>query len=184
MTAATRPWAAQLLQFWFRRLRSAQWFGRNAWVDDELQRRFGHHLDALSSRQPAEFMGDPLTARAAILLFDQCPRNIYRDDPKAFAFDPLALTICKEVIARGWDSGLTVPQRQFIAMPLMHSEDIADQLACLRLFADFGSPFLLSFARSHWRMIARFGRFPHRNAVLGRKSTPAEARAIAAGHAW
>jgi uncharacterized protein (DUF924 family) len=129
-------------------------------------------------------MGDPLTARAAILQFDQCSRNIYRDDPKAFASDPLTLTICKGAIAKGWDRSLTVPQRQFITMPLMHSEDIADQLAYLRLFAEFGSPFLLSFARSHWRMIARFGRFPHRNAALGRKSTPDEARDIAADHAW
>ncbi|MDG2002923.1 MAG: DUF924 domain-containing protein [Novosphingobium sp.] len=184
MSAATRPWAAQLLHLWFHRLRPAQWFGRNASLDEELRRRFGRQLVALGNRQPAEFLGDPLTARAAILLFDQCPRNTLRDDPKAFAFDPLALAICKGALARGWDQGLTVPQRQFIAMPLMHSEDIADQLACLTLFAEFGSPFLLSFARSHWRMIAKFGRFPHRNEVLGRKSTPAELDAIAAGHAW
>lgn len=184
MTAATRPWAAQLLHFWFNCLRPGQWFARNAVVDEELRRRFGRWLQTLGSRPADEFLSDPLTARAAILLFDQCPRNIYRADARAFAFDPLARAITRGVFARGWDRGLAVPERQFIAMPLMHSEHIADQLSCLRIFAEFRSPFLLSFARAHWRMIARFGRFPHRNEVLGRTSSRLERQAIASGNAW
>lgn len=77
-----------------------------------------------------------------------------------------------------------MPERQFLYMPLMHSEKISDQLLSLHLYARLGSSFVFGFARDHHRMIARFGRFPHRNAVLGRVSTPAEERAIAAGHAW
>jgi len=184
MTAAIRPWAAQLLHFWFDGLCPADWFGRNARVDREMRRRFGKWVDALGNRAPAEFLRDLPTARAAILLFDQCPRNIYRNDPRAFAWDPLALAVSKGVLDKGWDEGLRVPQRQFIAMPLMHSEKITDQRRCLGIFAEFGSPFLLSFARSHWRMISRFERFPHRNEVLGRPSTDAELRAIAAGNEW
>ena len=184
MAAATRPWAGELLHFWFHCLRPDQWFGRNALVDEQLRRRFGRYIAPLGSRPAAEFLTDPLTARAAVLLFDQCPRNIYREDGRAFAYDPLARRIARGVLANRWDRGLAVAERQFIAMPLMHSEQIADQLACLSIFAEFGSPFLLSFARAHWRMIARFGRFPHRNELLGRTSSPEERRAIAAGNAW
>ena len=92
-----------------------------------------------------------------------------------------AAEISKASLARGWDSGLDVPGRQFLAMPLMHSEAIADQRAGVAYFADLGSPEILAFARSHHRMIARFGRFPHRNALLGRTSTPEEESFIAEG---
>lgn len=131
-----------------------------------------------------EFLCDPLTTRAAVLLFDQCPRNLYRDDPRAFAADPLARAIAKGALRRGWLRGLQPSTAQFVLMPLMHSERIADQRECLVRFAALGNPRNLSFARSHYRMIARFGRFPHRNAVLGRRSSVAELRAVAAGNAW
>lgn len=138
----------------------------------------------LASRPAGEFLTDPRSALAAVLLFDQVPRNILRGTPGAFATDKLARAITKGALARGWDTQLTRPERQFLAMPLMHSEDIADQLVCLRVFAQLGPRFGWAFARSHYRMIARFGRYPHRNAVLGRRSTPAEERAVASGFAW
>ena len=119
-----------------------------------------------------------------MLLFDQVPRNIYRRSPQAFAFDPLARAIARGALDRGWDSALTLPQRQFLAMPLMHSENIADQRRSLRVYARLGSRYGWAFAVSHHRMIARFGRFPHRNEMLGRTSTAAEERAVAAGFAW
>ena len=184
MAAAHRPWAADLLHFWFNRLRPEEWFGRSAIVDNELRRRFGRELEALGNRRPDEFLRDPLTARAAILLFDQIPRNLFRHSPKAFAYDPLAVAICKGSIARGWDRALTIPERQFLYMPMMHSEAIADQLLSLHLFTALGDAFITGFARAHYRMVARFGRFPHRNEVLGRKSTHAEERAVAAGNDW
>lgn len=184
MTAAQRPWAADLLHFWFSKLRPKQWFTRDDRLDCELQRRYGGVLSAMASRPAREFLEDRRTAQAAILLFDQIPRNLHRGTPEAYAYDPLALAICKGAMARGWDRSLTRPQRQFLYMPLMHSEAIADQLLSLRKFTELGDAFVLGFARSHYRMIARFGRFPHRNALLGRESLPAEQRAIAAGHNW
>ena len=153
-------------------------------MDTALRRHFADDLAAMAARPAREFLTDPLTARAAVLLFDQVPRNIHRQSAQAFAYDPQARAICKGAVRRGWDRSMTRAARQFLYMPLMHSEAIADQRLALRLFAALGDPFVLGFARDHYRMIARFGRFPHRNAVLGRTSTPAELRAVAAGAAW
>lgn len=138
----------------------------------------------LAKRPAHEFLTDPRGAFAAVLLFDQIPRNTRRGTPQAFASDPLALAIAKGAIARGWDRRLAKAERQFLALPLQHSEAIADQLQSLAIYRRLGYRFGLPFARSHYRMIARFGRFPHRNTVLGRASTPSEKRAVAAGFAW
>ena len=177
-------WAADLLHYWFHTLRPADWFAINPAVDAELRRRFRRDLDALRGRPVGAFVTSPDLARAAILLFDQVPRNLYRGDPRAFAQDTLARAITMTMLRRGWHHGLSRAEKQFAYMPLMHSEHIADQRLSLILFARLRSSYLLGFARSHYRMIARFGRFPHRNAVLGRGSTPAETRAVEAGHAW
>jgi uncharacterized protein (DUF924 family) len=182
MTAAPRRWAADLLHFWFHELSPADWWGGSPELDARVRRRFSSDLRALGSRPAGEFLTDPLTARAAILLFDQVPRNISRGDPRAFAHDRLARQIAKGVIARGWHRALDRDARAFAGMPLMHSEAIADQRASLAYFRAIPGNF--AFARAHWRMIARFGRFPHRNAVLGRRSSVAEQAAVAAGNAW
>jgi uncharacterized protein (DUF924 family) len=184
MAAAREPWAADLLRFWFHELRPEQWFGRSDEVDAALRRRFAREIGMLGGRPARDFLADALTARAAILLFDQVPRNIFRGDARAFATDALARGIARGMLARRWDAGLGKHQRQFLYMPLMHSEAIADQRLSLRLFTGLGDSSITRFARAHYRMIARFGRFPHRNAQLGRQSTPAELRAIAAGNAW
>lgn len=183
MTAAPRRWAAELLYVWFHELGPVQWWGGSDAVDTMLRRRFGKELRALSPRPSDEFLMDPLTARAAILLFDQIPRNIHRGSAQAFATDGMARQLTRGVIARQWDSGLSAREKPFVYMPLMHSEAIADQRDSLAIFAT-RAPFNLGFARSHHRMIARFGRFPHRNAVLGRTSSAAEKAAVAAGFAW
>lgn len=136
-------------------------------------------------RRPAhDFLTNPHGALAAVLLFDQVPRNTLRGSPRAFATDRLARAITKGALLRGWDRRLSPAERQFLAMPLMHSEAIADQRLSLAVYARLGARFGFPFARSHYRMIARFGRYPHRNAVLGRKSTEAEKRAVAAGNTW
>jgi uncharacterized protein (DUF924 family) len=184
MAAAPRRWAAELLHFWFYRLRPGQWFGRNAVVDAALHRRFARELAMLHKRPAREFLRDRLTARAAVLLFDQLPRNLHRDSPRAFACDALARAIAKGAIARGWHRSIGKRGCQFLYMPLMHGEAIADQRRAQRLFASLGDAAITRFARAHYRMVARFGRFPHRNAALGRKSTAAELRAIAAGNVW
>jgi uncharacterized protein (DUF924 family) len=184
MAAANRPWAADLLHFWFHKLRPAQWFAPDPALDAACARRFGRWLRALSRQSARSFLRDPAVARAAILLFDQIPRNIRRGSPAAFATDPLARAIVRRALSRGWDRGLPVSAQQFLLMPLMHSEAIADQRLSLARFAALGDPGVLRFARDHARMIARFGRFPHRNAVLRRRSSPAELSAVAAGNAW
>ncbi len=179
-----RFWASDLLRFWFDTLGPSDWFGSSTSVDDELRRRYGGLLLALANRSPEEFLTGQRTARAAILLFDQVPRNLFRDDARAFAHDALARAICHGMLARGWDRPLSLHEKQFVLMPLMHSEYIADQRLSLRRFVALGDSFVFGFARDHYRMIARFGRFPHRNAVLGRTSTAAERRAIEAGNVW
>jgi uncharacterized protein (DUF924 family) len=184
LALAQRPWAAELLYVWFRRLRPGDWFGSSPRVDAELRRRFARELAMLSSRPAQEFLSDPRTALAAVLLFDQLPRNLFRNSPQAHATDPLARAITHGALARGLDKTLTRRERQFLAMPLMYSEAIADQRLSLRYFAALGPGHGHEFARSHHLMIARFGRFPHRNRVLGRKSTPAEERAVEAGFHW
>lgn len=166
MTAARRRWAAELLQVWFHSLEPESWWGGSDAVDAMLRRRFARDLDALGSRPAAEFLTDAPTARAAILLFDQIPRNIYRGTVRAYGWDTLARKLSRGTITREWDRGLAPSERQFIYLPLMHSEAIADQLLSLRCFAARGMHGAFAFARSHHKMIARFGSFPHRNAVL------------------
>jgi uncharacterized protein (DUF924 family) len=180
----TRFWAADLLHVWFHKLGPRVWFAPDPRVDALLAARFGPVLQALGTQLPGSFLTDPATALAAVLLFDQVPRNIYRGDPQAFAHDPLAREITRGALLRDWDKRLTPVKRQFLAMPLMHSETIADQCLSLEVFRALGSTYGWPFARSHYRIVARFGRFPHRNRVLGRVSSPAEERAVAAGNAW
>ncbi len=184
MAALTRRWAADLMHVWFHRLGPEDWFGGSAALDDLLRRRFEELLKTMSARPIAEFLDGPRVALASVLLFDQLPRNLYRDDPAAYGFDPKARAICHAALDRNWHQALVPAERQFLGMPLMHSERIADQRRSLGYFRRFADRSAFAFARSHHRMIARFGRFPHRNAVLGRTSTSAEKAAIAAGYAW
>lgn len=184
MVAARRPWAADLLHLWFHRLRPQHWFGRDDAVDALLIRRFARLIGKFQRRPFREFLRDPLTARAAILLFDQIPRNAFRGSPRAFATDQLAAHLTKALLANGHGRHFIRSQRQFLLMPLMHSESIADQRLSAQQFSANGDGGRNGFARSHYAMVARFGRFPHRNAVLGRKSSNAELRAIAAGNHW
>lgn len=184
MTAVRRAWAADMHHFWFRKLGPADWFSGGPAVDEAIRARFARWHAVLRSQPDGSFLDSPRGALAAVLLFDQVPRNVFRGTPAAFATDPLALAITKAALRREWDRGLNLSERQFLYMPLMHSEDICDQRMSLRLFGQLPRRLGWDFARSHHRMIARFGRYPHRNAVLGRDSSTAEQRAVEAGNAW
>jgi uncharacterized protein (DUF924 family) len=184
LAAPQRRWATELLHAWFHTLGPRVGFAPDPRADAFLRRRFERELTALAVRPAVEFLDDPRPALASVLLFDQLPRNLYRGSARAYAFDPLARTIARAALDCGWDRVLTRAERQFLAMPLMHSEAIADQRRALAVYAPLGARYGWPFAVSHHRMIARFGRFPHRNAVLGRASTAAEKRAVAAGYRW
>lgn len=184
MAAPARSWAAELLHFWFHRLTPQDWFGASNQIDTALRLRFWHTLDMLGSQPARDFLGDDGTALAAIILFDQVPRNIHRDSAAAFATDPLARAICREMIEAGRDRHFTFARRQFLYMPLMHSELVVDQQLSLALFARLPRRYGWPWAVGHHAAIARFGRFPHRNEVLGRTSSVAEEAAIARGVGW
>lgn len=183
MPGAQPDWALRLLQVWFGDLKPADWFGANEAIDRLLRENFEATLLELAHSPATDFLDEATTTQAAILLFDQIPRNLYRGTAQAFAFDPLALELAKTFIAAGHDANLPDHQRQFVAMPLMHSEDLTDQEASLAYFAA-NLPGNLTFAKNHHEMIARFGRFPHRNAALGRSTSKAERRAIDDGFSW
>ena len=121
---------------------------------------------------------------AAIIVLDQFSRNLHRGSAKAFAADPIALALTGIALERGWDAAMTPEQRQFLLMPLMHSERRADQDRALVEFERLGDPEVLAFAKRHHDQIARFTRFPGRNAALGRRTTAAEQDALENGAAF
>jgi uncharacterized protein (DUF924 family) len=117
---------------------------------------------------------DPRVALATVIVLDQFPRNMFRGQPRVYATDAQALAVAKAAIAGGLDRALPKDGRLFLYMPLQHSEDAADQRLSVELVSALGDESLTRFALAHQRIIERFGRFPHRNAILGRSSTPEE----------
>jgi uncharacterized protein (DUF924 family) len=170
-------WTDEVLSFWFG-LKQEQWWKADSELDSEIVERF-QELWEEQRQCPAEtFLASPEEALAAVILFDQFPRNMFRGAADSFSTDHLALAIAKAAIERGYDDALTPHQRGFLYMPFQHSEDLNDQLRSVGLFTALGDPGQFRFARLHHDVIQRFGRFPHRNAMLGRKPRPDE---IAAG---
>lgn len=174
-------WRDEVLKFWFEELTPEDHFGGKPEVDEKIRARFGRLYEELKANPPADAAADPLTALAAIVVFDQFPRNMFRKQPQAFATDPLAAQIARQALDAGFDARLGANQRQFLYMPLMHSEQLADQERCVALFRAAGNEEALKYAVEHRDIIARFGRFPHRNRALGRETTPQEAEFLT-GH--
>ena len=174
---AATDWRASVLKFWFG-LSEEQWWRGGDDLDQDIRRRF-LKLWAEKRQLPAEaFLTDPLTALAAVILFDQFPRNMFRGDAEQFATDPLALAIATAAVDRKFDEQLQPDERAFLYMPFQHSESMDDQNRSLLLFTQLGNAKMLHFAQLHHDIVKRFGRFPHRNAMLGR---PPRADEIAAG---
>ena len=174
---AVQPWAREVLDFWFSRGKE-DWWKANGAFDEEVRERFAIEWARQSRRQVPDFLGDARTALAAVILFDQFPRNMFRGHADQFATDHLALAIARESVERGYDDGMTAAERGFLYMPFQHSENLQDQVRSLLLFTALGDDEMLHYARKHHEVIERFGRFPHRNAALGRKPTAME---LAAG---
>jgi uncharacterized protein (DUF924 family) len=170
-------WRGDVLKFWFG-LDSRQWWKTDPALDHRIRQGF-LKLWAEKRQLPVEsFLDDPLSALAAIILFDQFPRNMFRGQADQFATDHLALAIAHEAVERGFDDQLERDERCFLYMPFQHSENLRDQKRSVLLFSRLGSDFYLGYAKKHLEIIERFGRFPHRNAILGRAPRPEE---LAAG---
>ena len=172
-----QAWVRELLDFWFS-LSWKEWWRGTPELDDRIREKFAIEWARQSRRPVEDFTGDPETALAAVILFDQLPRNMFREHADQYATDHMALAIAREAIERGFDDGMDQARRGFLYMPFQHSEDLKDQLQSLLLFTALGDAEQLGYARKHHAVIEKFGRFPHRNAVLGRKPTAME---LAAG---
>jgi uncharacterized protein (DUF924 family) len=168
-----------IVDFW-RDLGPDAWFVRNAGLDETIRQRFGDIHERAARGELDHWAEDPNGALALVLLLDQFPRNMFRDTPRAFATDDKALTIAKAALARGDHYHVGEDVNQFFAMPHMHSESLADQEACVAWMRDIGE-YNVPFAEEHRDIIARFGRFPHRNSVLNRQTTPEEREFLESG---
>jgi uncharacterized protein (DUF924 family) len=166
--------AAAVLAFWFEEVPPDKRFARDAALDAAITERFAGLRHRLLRTDAQGWRGDARTLLAAIVVLDQFSRNIFRGKAEGYAADDLALSLTVEAIAHGWDEGMSVPERQFLYMPMMHAEDAVVQLKSLQHFTGLGDDEALRFAREHADVIARFGRFPSRNLALGRVSIPAE----------
>ena len=170
-------WRDRVLAFWFG-LDPDKWWRGGEEVDALCREGFLDLHAELRQLPPERFLDDARTALAAVILFDQLPRNMFRGHADQFMTDPLALAIARAAVDRGYDHGMTKDEKTFLYMPFEHSENITDQRRAVALFTALGDDWLLGFARKHHDVIERFGRFPHRNAMLGRAPRPAE---VAAG---
>jgi uncharacterized protein (DUF924 family) len=164
----------QVLAFWFSEDAKQHWFKSSDAFDAECRARFGAALDAARAGELDSWGDTPEGALALVILLDQLPRNIYRGTAEAFASDGKALALASDAITSGFDAALPSAMRNFLYLPFMHSERLEDQERGLELFATNDVNDGLRFMKLHHAIIARFGRFPHRNASLGRASTPEE----------
>src|SRR6187431_2038923 len=128
-------WAGKVLSFWFDELTPTDWFERSERTDEAIRTRFGELHSQLSAAAPGLTFDEPQTALAALIVFDQFPRNMFRGEARAFATDVLAVSIARHALDRGFDEGLTEQRKCFFYMPFMHSENVADQERCVALFS-------------------------------------------------
>ena len=175
------PVARDILAFWFGptpRVERPEWFRKDDAFDATIRARFGPAVEAAIDGAFADWTATPHGALARILLTDQFTRNIFRGTPRAFAGDPVGLATAMEVVADGHDRALDPIERWFLYLPYEHSESADVQTRSLELFGaladETGSRDPLIWAEKHAVIVRRFGRYPHRNAILGRPSTPEE----------
>ena len=169
-------WQDEVLGYWFG-LDKAQWWKADPALDSEIRDRFLGLWETERENVPEAFLGSARDAVAAVILFDQFPRNMLRGHADQFSTDPLALAVAKGAVERGLDEALSPAERGFLYMPFQHSEDLGDQRRSLALFTALGDDYQLGYAKKHHDVITRFGRFPHRNSILGRPPRPVELEA-------
>lgn len=163
-----------ILEFWFEELKPANWWEKSPRLDDTIRQRFGELHRRAAGGELWHWRGSAEGRLAEIIILDQFSRNLYRDRPEAFAQDGMALVLAQEAISLGLDEELPVVQRSFMYMPFMHSESLAIHDRAVKLFDVPGMESSLDYEHRHRDIILRFGRYPHRNAILGRPSTDEE----------
>jgi uncharacterized protein (DUF924 family) len=179
-TAPARPSAEDVLAFWLD-AGSGRWFEHDEAFDAAIRERFAATYAAAADSLLSAWENSADSALALVIVLDQFPRNMFRHSARSYATDPLALAVARRAIARGFDRLMAMPSRAFFYLPFEHSEELADQERAIALFAATGDADLLKWAELHADIIRRFGRFPHRNAVLGRTTTPEEQAFLDAG---
>ena len=168
-------WVGDVLKFWFEETEPDQWFASDPTFDASIRQRFlGLHEILVHHGTNNGLLADAHTALAAVIVLDQMSRNMFRGTPRAFAVDPQARSVAEAAIVRGFDLSLARDRRMFLYLPFEHAEDREMQARSVALIASLGDPELQKWAEAHRVIVDRFGRFPHRNAVLGRISTPEE----------
>lgn len=167
-------WIETVNRYWFEELGPDDWFSGRAEIDAAISARFAALRETLKQHPPdlAELDADGHVA--AVIVLDQFSRHLFRKSPEAFSTDGMALSLATHAVESGLDKALGTHQRHFLYMPFMHSEDPSMQAKCVALFLALGNPELVPYAEHHKGIIDRFGRFPHRNEVLGRVSTEEE----------
>lgn len=163
-----------VLDFWFQELAPAQWFRKDTALDATIVEHFGALQLAASRSELWLWRRSPLGRLAEVIVLDQFSRHMYRDTPEAFANDTMALALAQEAVAQAADRHLDVAWRPFLYMPYMHSESLAIHEEALRLFDQSGLEENLRIEHRHREILQRFGRYPHRNAILGRESSAEE----------
>lgn len=166
--------AETVLNFW-REAGPERWFKQDAGFDRDIRDRFLATHEAAAAGK-LEWEHAPDTTLALLLLLDQFPRNMFRGAPRAFATDPVARQVAARALEKGFDRDVSPELRSFFYLPFMHSEELPDQQKCLALYEALGQEEGIKYAEIHLDAIRRFGRFPHRNKILGRASTPEEDR--------
>ena len=159
-----------VLDFWFG-LEKKAWFVKDPALDEAIRGRFLSLFEMALRGELEGWREAPRSCLAEVILLDQFPRNMFRNTARAFEGDPLAREAARTILARDWDKAMTEDERTFAYLPFEHSESLEDQALSMRLFEGNAN---FEWARKHWEIIKRFGRFPHRNAALGRTSTPEE----------
>ncbi|MCF1504361.1 DUF924 family protein [Afifella sp. H1R] len=176
----TNPGPHDVIAFW-REAGPEKWFKKSDAFDREIDERFGALHEAASKGALEDWAETPNGALALILLLDQFSRNLNRQRPEAFANDAAALRLARKALSEGYENQVPADVAKFFVMPFMHSESLPDQDRCVALSHRLDKAGTLSFALEHRDIIRRFGRFPHRNAVLGRHTSPAERRFLKEG---
>ncbi len=166
----------KIIEFWFSEANRKKWFVKNENFDQEITDKFSDiHAQAIQC-ELYEWRESALGALAEVIVLDQFSRNMFRNKPQSFMYDSLALTLAQNAISRHFDLELNQEQRSFLYMPFMHSESLVIHEQAVKLFKDLGNSMNIEFEYKHKAIIERFGRYPHRNKILGRPSTSEEVK--------